>query len=169
MGDQCFLCDKKLGRFAMKWQKINYEKINEPIPSGMTEQDKVCQECFSPVQLKSYNEKKQQKEESKMINDPVAAEQKQIMDDIRVRVPEFKTRWNKGGVIQYKDDYVAILHRAWGAQVEFIVAYSDLTKEGYRLMAQDEGKSGSSGGLTGGVDSYYYFQKIEFVTLNTSL
>jgi len=39
----------------------------------------------------------------------------------------------------------------------------DLTKEGYRLMAQDEGKSGSSGGLSGGVDSYYYFQKMEYV------
>jgi hypothetical protein len=49
--------------------------------------------------------------------------------------------------------------------VEFIIAYSDLTKEGYRLMVQDEGKEGSFGGLSGGIDSYYYyFQKIEFVT-----
>jgi len=30
-------------------------------------------------------------------------------------------------------------------------------------MAQDEGKSRNSGGLTSGIDSYYYFQKIDFV------
>jgi len=31
-----------------------------------------------------------------------------------------------------------------GSQVEFIVAYDDLTKEGYRFMAIDEGKEGGA-------------------------
>ena len=41
--------------------------------------------------------------------------------------------------------------------------FDDLTKEGYRLMAHDEGKEGGSGGLTGGMNSYFYFQKMEYV------
>jgi len=50
-----------------------------------------------------------------------------------------------------------------GAQVEFIIAYDDLTAEGYRLMAIDEGKQASSGGISGGVNAYFYFQKMESV------
>ena len=50
-------------------------------------------------------------------------------------------------------------------QVEFIIAFDDLTEEGYRLMAIDEGKSGgdSSGGFTGGVNAYFYFQNMKYV------
>jgi len=50
-------------------------------------------------------------------------------------------------------------------QVEFIIAFDGLTKEGYRLMAVDEGKSGgdSSGGFTGGVNSCFYFQNMKYV------
>jgi len=81
------------------------------------------------------------------------------------RIDEYKPGWDKNGVIQYKTEYIAILQRIWGAQVQFIIAFDDLTREGYRLMAIDEGKSGgdSSGGFTGGVNSYYYFQKIKYV------
>ena len=81
------------------------------------------------------------------------------------RISEYKAGWDKYGVIQYKTEHIAILNRTWGSQVEFIIAFDDLTKEGYRLMAIDEGKSGgdSSGGFTGGVNSFYYFQKIKYV------
>jgi len=48
-------------------------------------------------------------------------------------------------------------------KIEFIVAYDDVTKEGYRLMAIDEGVQSSSGGLAGGISAYFYFQKMEFV------
>lgn len=88
---------------------------------------------------------------------------KERIEDLQQRVPQYKPLWDKNGVIQYKDDYCAILQRVWGAQVEFIIAYSDLTKEGYRLMTQDEGKQGGADSFTGGVNSYYYFQKIEYV------
>ena len=140
----------------------------------MTSDDKVCGECFKVLQDKEAKEQQLLEEEAYKINQllkneaykeqhKVSIEQKQIIDDIRARVPQYKAHWNKTGFLQYKDEYVAILRRAWGVQVEFIIAYSDLTKEGYRLMAQDEGKSGNTGGLTGGVDSYYYFQKMEYV------
>ena len=46
--------------------------------------------------------------------------------------------------------------------MEFIVAFDDLTKEGYRLLAHDEGKEASSGSITGGINSYFYFQKTDF-------
>ena len=87
---------------------------------------------------------------------------KERFEDLRRRVAQYKPMWDKNGVIQYKDEFVAILQRAWGVQVEFIIAYSDLTEEGYQLMAIDEGKTGgqASGGFTGGVNSYYYFQRI---------
>ena len=74
-----------------------------------------------------------------------------------------KAQWNKNGIIQFKDEAIAILERRWGSQVQFIVACSQVTKEGYRLMAIDEGKEGSSGGFSGGVNAYFYFQKMDYV------
>ena len=76
-----------------------------------------------------------------------------------------KAQWNKNGVVQYKDENIAILQRMWGSQVQFIVACSQVTSEGYRLMAIDEGKEGgqASGGFTGGVNAYFYFQKMDYV------
>lgn len=55
---------------------------------------------------------------------------------------------------------IAILHRMWGSQIQFIVAFNDLTEEGYELKAIDEGKQASGGSIGGGVNSYYYFQKL---------
>ncbi len=81
-------------------------------------------------------------------------------EDLNKRVPEYKKFWDKNGVVQYKDSYCAILQRGYVAQVEFIIAYSDLTKEGYRLVAQDEGKSAGNGGTS----SYYYFQNMKYVS-----
>ncbi len=78
---------------------------------------------------------------------------------------KFKREWNKNGVVQFKNERIAILQRMWGQQVQFIVAFDNLTKEGYRCIAHDEGKEGgqASGGFTGGVNSYFYFQKMDFV------
>ncbi len=74
-----------------------------------------------------------------------------------------KSQWEKNGVVQYKDAGLVILQRMWGQQVQFIIACSQVTKEGYRLVAIDEGKEGSSGGFSGGVNAYFYFQKMDFV------
>jgi len=61
-------------------------------------------------------------------------------------------------------------------EVAFIKAFSDLTREGYRLMAQDEGGSLNLGGIVSagvnaycaGVNAYFYFQKIKYVTSENS-
>ena len=80
------------------------------------------------------------------------------------RHDSYKSAWDKNGVIQFKNERIAILQRMHGSQVQFIIAFDDLTREGYRLMAQDEGKEGIMGSsLSGGLNSYYYFQKIECV------
>jgi hypothetical protein len=79
------------------------------------------------------------------------------------RHDQTKAQWKKNGIVQYKDDAIAILERRWGSQVQFIVACSQVTKEGYRLMSIDEGKEGSSGGFSGGVNAYFYFQRMDYV------
>ena len=83
--------------------------------------------------------------------------------ELNTRVTDYKKTWNKRGIIQFKNERIAILQRVWGSQVQFIIAFDDLTKEGYRLMAIDEGKAGGTDNITGGVNSYYYFQKMEFI------
>ena len=80
------------------------------------------------------------------------------------RHDEFKSRWNKNGVIQFKNERMAILQRKWGEQVQFLMAFDDLTNEGYRLMAIDEGKEASGKNIAGGVNSYYYFQNMKYVS-----
>jgi len=98
--------------------------------------------------------------ENEQLEDDVKDSVKNRENDLVKRIPQYKPHWNKNGVIQYKDDVCAILQRAWGKQVEFIIAFSDLSKEGFTLIAIDEGKTGSQGNIAGGVNSYYYFQKV---------
>jgi hypothetical protein len=76
---------------------------------------------------------------------------------------QYKAEWDKNGVVQFKNNEIAILKRVWGQQVQFIVAYSQLTKEGYRLMAIDEGMEAQGSGFSGGASAYFYFQKMNFV------
>jgi hypothetical protein len=64
---------------------------------------------------------------------------------------------DKDGVIQFKSDNIAILQRKLGSQVEFIIAFEDLTKEGYELKGIDLAKESSS--FSDGADFFYYFQK----------
>ncbi|MGH9975871.1 MAG: hypothetical protein ACRD8Z_08570 [Nitrososphaeraceae archaeon] len=45
--------------------------------------------------------------------------------------------------------------------MEFIVAFEDLTREGYRLMAIDSAGKSSDDIVPAGTESYYYFQKME--------
>jgi hypothetical protein len=75
------------------------------------------------------------------------------------RTEEYKAVWDKGGIIQFKNERIAILKREMGAQVEFIIAFDDITAEGYELKAIDGGKEAAATNFGGGISSYYYFQK----------
>ncbi len=156
MGQECFKCNKELGRLSVKWKisDLIYKKI--PIPPEMTEEDRFCNDCYD---IEKKNVKEQEKEFSK----GKQAEFNQQLQKLSSRTPEYKARWNKNGIIQFKNERIAILQRMWGAQVEFIIAYDDLTNEGYRCIAHDEGKEGGDGAFSGGINSYFYFQKMEYV------
>ena len=95
--------------------------------------------------------------------EPKILDKKERWKDIKSRADEYEIQWDKDGVIQFKNEKIAILQRSWGEQMEFIVAYDDLTNEGYRLMAIDEGKSAGGGGFSGGANAYFYFQRINYV------
>jgi hypothetical protein len=121
-------------------------------PTGMGPDDKICDEC-----------KKELEKTAKIEKDDAKEVMKQELHELNTRSAEYKQNWNKDGIIQFKNERIAILKRVVGAQVQFIVAYDDLTKEGYRLMAIDEGMQAQGTGITGGVNSFYYFQKMEYV------
>ena len=90
-----------------------------------------------------------------------AEQLKQIADG---QHDSFKKQWNKGALVEFKSERVVILHRMTGAIVQFLVAYDQVTKEGYRLMAIDEGKTVDGGaGFSGGLNAYFYFQKMDNV------
>ena len=90
---------------------------------------------------------------------------KERLDRLQSKITEYKLMWDKNGVIQFKNERMAILQRRWGMQVEFIVAFDDVTREGYELKAVDEGKTAGES-YTGGQNSFYYFQKIEDLKQN---
>ncbi len=142
MRQSCFICKKEFGRLSSKHTVENILNKKGEVPEGMTKEDRICLNDFIAL-----------------TNHKAGADFK-----LKTRTGDYKKDWNKRGIIQFKNERIAILQRAWGSQVEFIAAFDDLTKEGYRCVAHDEGKEGGSGlGATGGVNSYFYFQKMEFV------
>jgi len=144
----CFLCEQELGMLNLKWSAKGFLSSRVPIPEGMNEEDRVCNECYNL-------EKKQVKEELKEAKE----EFKEITVDLLKRTPEYKKQWDKDGIIQFKNERMAILQKALGKQVEFIIAFDDLTKEGYKLMAIQEIQS-ADGKSVSGINSNYFFQKI---------
>ena len=186
----CYLCDAKLswrtGTGADR--KMCYRTDRIP-PENMTEDDKMCGKCYAkldsvhnPGLAESFTKNTNQSSTNSPISDddtPVT-ETKPMTETVSAslsgitsastltniteqRHNEFKAMWQKGHVVQFKNDKIAILMRAHNSQVQFIVAFDQVTREGFRLMAIDEGKEASAGGFTGGVTSYYYFQKMDYV------
>ncbi len=138
---KCYICKNELGRFSTKHTVEEIHEKQGKVPEGMTNNDKICYEDFMLLTSNKDGE----------------------YFKLKLRVKEYKKTWDKNGVIQFKNERMAILQRSWGQQVEFIIAYDDLTNEGYRCIAHDEGKTGEVEGMTGGLNSYFYFQKMEYV------
>jgi hypothetical protein len=152
--EQCTVCGDELGL-------TKYSPKKEWRLDG-----KLCGDCYKRADLK------QQFAEATAMMDGTQSISKEEKKDarvdrkerdavLRVRTEEYKLAWEKNGIIQFKNERIAILKRAWGAQVEFIIVFDDLTKEGYQLKAIDEGKTQEGAfGQSGGVSSYYYFQRL---------
>lgn len=148
----CFSCKKKFGTLEMKWRISNLVAGRQKIPDGMNKEDALCTNCCKNIPQISTEEFL---EKSK---DTLSAKEVSKID-LSNRAFKFKEQWDKTGIIQFKNERVAILKRMVGQQVQFIVAYDDLTKEGYELKAIDEGQ-GMGDGITAGLSAYFYFQKL---------
>ena len=111
-------------------------------------------ELEKTTNLQSHEDRDQQQEQSKQ-------SRSLVLQDLSERAKSCKSRWDKNGVIQFKSEYICILQRKWRSQVEFIVAFEDLTRDGYRLMAIDSAGKSSDDIVPAGTESYYYFQKME--------
>lgn len=118
---------------------------------------KFCSNCGSPTNSES-NVQDLDSEVYRKNNQDHKQAKKDRYQDLRNRIESYKPMWDKEGVIQFKSEYVAILQRKLGMQVEFIIAFEDLTKEGYELKAIDEGSESS---YSKGTNSIFYFQKLE--------
>jgi len=151
----CLSCGKELGFMKYKPKK----------EWGFSDGN-LCGDCYKHADLrKQFAEATALLDGSAPVSDGEKAEAKQDRKErdalLRLRTDQYKLLWEKNGIIQFKNERIAILKRQWGAQVEFIIAFDDLTKEGYELKAIDEGKTQEGGlGQSGGVSSYYYFQKL---------
>ena len=193
MGGTCYLCDRKFGIMnGSGFDKKLLVKNNKIPPKDMTDNDIMCGQCYAKDIGEQEREQELLKQPSgeSSVNSPmgISGNTPTITKTKKISLPEIpslhlsnftsaeqlramtkslhdqtKANWEKNGVVQYKDEGLVILQRMWGQQVQFIVACAQITKEGYRLMAIDEGKEGSSGGFSGGVNAYFYFQKMDYI------
>jgi len=173
----CFFCKKKIG-----WT-TNYSDIKtmisagEYIPGGMTDKDKVCETCIRegktsehyrdpseptlPSETATIPSETITETHTKNLSNFTSADQLRTLTQTLHN--QFKAQWDKNAIVQFKNNEIAILKRVWGQQVQFIIAYSQVTKEGYRLMAIDEGMEAQGSGFSGGASAYFYFQKMDYV------
>ena len=97
------------------------------------------------------------------IKEAAKIEQSEHTKQLLARTPDYKKQWDKNGVIQFKNERIAILQRRYGAEVEFIIAFDYLTTQSYELKAIDEDKTGESQGLSSCVNSYFYFLTNDYI------
>ena len=89
----------------------------------------------------------------------------QLKEIIATEHDRFKATWDKKGTIVYKNERIAILKAENGKVVQFLVAFDQVTKEGYRLMGSGIGLDAQSTGLAGlggtSNTTYLYFQRMK--------
>ena len=177
----CFVCNKKgFHTYTLKdyWR-------SPQTPEGMTKDDFVCVHCYHKVkklvlEYKNENkkeidrlnseEKEKEKEKEKAVREREKVSERAERERLKLEeekiISKISNNYHKYNVVIYKDEYCALLHRISGQskEIQFIKEFSDLTREGYRMMAQDEGGSLNLGIGTAGIDSTYFFQKIEYIT-----
>jgi len=168
---KCPICKRR--SFSIGGTKLNRKFLIEKEvipPDNMTDNDEICGLCYTKLfswgegseltfeQRLEQSRKEQQIEQTK--TDEAKFKIKQEKQNLSSKSLEYKLSWDKNGIIQFKNERIAILKRMVGQQIQFIVAYDDLTKEGYELKAIDEGQ-GMGDGITAGLSAYFYFQKLQ--------
>ncbi|PBO85996.1 MAG: hypothetical protein COA77_00190 [Thaumarchaeota archaeon] len=96
-----------MGRLSIKWKisDLNYKNI--PVPPEMIDDDMYYNDCYETG-------KKESKESNKEMKNKQKVEFSQQLQVLKARTPEYKSHWNKNGIIQFKNERIAILQRAWG-------------------------------------------------------
>ena len=89
--------------------------------------------------------------------EPPSERQSELKRKSESIIEEVKNSEKYGETILFKNERIAILCSQMGLLPEFIVAFDDLTKNGYRLMLKD--KDTDHGGTYTGSAARYYFQK----------
>jgi len=124
-------------------------KVSPPL--GFHEDDFLCNVCLEKIEKRQIED----------LQIPSHHQFELHKNEILRRKSQYKQLWDKDGVIQFKNERIAVLLRMWLKQIEFIIAFDDLVKEGYRLVAVDEAKEPDPhGGWNIGGESYFYFQKM---------
>ena len=89
----------------------------------------------------------------------------QLKEIIATEHDRFKATWDKKGTIVYKNERIAILKASTEKFERFLVAFDQVTKEGYRLMGSGIGLDSQSTGLAGlggtSNTTYLYFQRMK--------
>ena len=156
----CYVCEK----MGTHYYTLKDYWHSPQTPEGMTKEDFVCYDCYHKVKEGVIKYKKEHMEEINQLEKEEKRSDKEEELEQEKSIDEVRKKYKKNRFYEYKDEYCAILQRIAGAEVQFIKAFSDLTREGYRLMAQDEGGSINAGFVSAGVNAYFYFQKIKYVT-----
>ena len=89
MGKSCFICKKELGRLSLKHSAKDILNKKDQVPQGMIEEDRICLNDFIAL-----------------TNHKAGADYK-----LRTRTDDYKKDWNKRGIIQFKNERIAILQR----------------------------------------------------------
>ena len=89
----------------------------------------------------------------------------QLKEMIATEHDRFKATWDKKGTVVYKNERIAVLKAENGRVVQFLVAFDQVTKEGYRLMESGMGLEKTSTlaagfGATSNI-TYLYFQRMK--------
>ena len=83
--------------------------------------------------LFASKEEKEQKEFEKMVKEDDETRKKIRQNDLENRIEEYNSMYDKSNVIQFKNERIAILAMWAYHEAEFIIAFDDLVKEGYKL------------------------------------
>ena len=111
MAKDCYVCKKELGAFSIKFPYKDFLVLRIPIPNEMPEDHVVCKLCYDEIE-------KSNKPEIKEAENELSITTRQLL----ARIPEYKKQWDKNGIIQFKNERIALLQRHYGAEVEFIIA-----------------------------------------------
>ena len=88
---------------------------------------------------------------------------KESMGFVKDEAKFFKKMWRPESIVPFKTDAVAIPLFRKGKEEEFFVEFDNLTKEGYKLMANEEVKALEIGHFGIDLGTLFLFQKLKYI------